>query len=77
LCTSCCKTAEDDYANELGPDKILELIFINLQDRETEENKSDDHNNKDKSSGEGESDDGGSGGDDGDDDNAPLAGPLH
>jgi hypothetical protein len=65
LCTSCCKTAEDDYANELGPDKILELIIINLQDRETED-KSDDDNNDYNSEGEGD-----------DDDNAPLAARLN
>jgi hypothetical protein len=50
---------------KLGCDKILEPIVINLQDSETEDNKSDDHNDDD-SSGEGNDDD----------NNAPLAALL-
>jgi hypothetical protein len=36
------KLQEDDYAKELGRDKILELIVTNLQDSETENDRSDD-----------------------------------
>lgn len=66
FCVHCTvKLQEDDYTKELGLNKILEPIIINLQGSKTEDDESDDHNKDNDSSGEGD-----------DDNNVPLVAPL-
>jgi hypothetical protein len=58
---------EEDFAEEIGRNEILETIFINLQDGETEDDERDE-DDSDVTVAEGIYDD--------DDDDTPLAFPL-